>query len=155
MTVVQVLKDLMVLKVKLVQVVDQVLRVIQARRVLKVFKDYKADWVTKDLKAQAVAVGLALSIAVRRGRRVDALALLPLAVISAAVVGVNMLWFGHPLGAVVAFSSVAGRFGNLGQTEAKAIMVRLLAPAATIGWQVSQNYGNLAQNASKLLGMGK
>ena len=28
---------------------------------------------------------------------------------------------------------------NLGRTEAKAIMLRLLAPAATIGWQVFQN----------------
>ena len=46
-------------------------------------------------------------------------------------------------------------YGNLGQTEAKAIMLRLLAPAATIGWQVVQNYGNLSQNALKLIGMGK
>lgn len=46
-------------------------------------------------------------------------------------------------------------YGNLGQTEAKAIMFRLMAPAATIGWQVAQNYGNLTQNALKLLGMGK
>lgn len=68
----------------------------------------------------APAIGvLALSIAVRRGQRVDALALLPLAVISAAVVGVNMLWFGHPLGAVPRLEAlhpsahgVTGSFGN-------------------------------------------
>lgn len=46
-------------------------------------------------------------------------------------------------------------YGNLGQTEAKAIMFRLMAPAATIGWQVAQNYGSLTQNALKLIGMGK
>lgn len=68
----------------------------------------------------APAIGvLALSIALRRGQRVDALALLPLAVISAAVVGVNMLWFGHPLGAVPRLEAlhpnvhgVTGSFGN-------------------------------------------
>lgn len=46
-------------------------------------------------------------------------------------------------------------YGNLGQTEAKAIMFRLMAPAATIGWQVAQHYGSLTQNALKLIGMGK
>ena len=36
-------------------------------------------------------------------------------------------------------------YGNLGHTEAKAIVVRLLAPAATIGWQVANNFAHLSQ----------
>ena len=36
-------------------------------------------------------------------------------------------------------------YGNLGHTEAKAIVIRLLAPAATIGWQVANNFAHLSQ----------
>ena len=43
-------------------------------------------------------------------------------------------------------------YGNLGQTEAKAILFRLMAPAATIGWQVANNYGSLTQSVGKMLG---
>ena len=42
-------------------------------------------------------------------------------------------------------------YGNLGHTEAKAIVVRLLAPAATIGWQVANNFANLSQRLSAML----
>ena len=40
---------------------------------------------------------------------------------------------------------------SLGRTEAKAIMLRLLAPAATIGWQVSQNAGESMQKLERFL----
>ncbi len=43
-------------------------------------------------------------------------------------------------------------YGNLGHTEAKAIVVRLLAPAATIGWQVGNSFANLSQRLSAILG---
>jgi hypothetical protein len=43
-------------------------------------------------------------------------------------------------------------YGNLGETELRAILVRLMAPAATIGWQVAHNYGDLAQRIAKLVG---
>lgn len=43
-------------------------------------------------------------------------------------------------------------YGNLGHTEAKAIVVRLLAPAATIGWQVANNFANLSQRLSAMIG---
>lgn len=43
-------------------------------------------------------------------------------------------------------------YGNLGQTELKAILVRLLAPSVTIGWQIAHNYGDLAQRLAKLVG---
>lgn len=42
-------------------------------------------------------------------------------------------------------------YGDLGQTEAKAILFRLLAPAATIGWQVANNYTAFASRLGKLL----
>lgn len=42
--------------------------------------------------------------------------------------------------------------GDLGQTEAKAVLLRLLAPAATIGWQVAHNYGDLAGRLVKMIG---
>ncbi len=42
-------------------------------------------------------------------------------------------------------------YGNLGHTEAKAIVVRLLAPAATIGWQVANNFANLSQRLAAML----
>jgi hypothetical protein len=42
-------------------------------------------------------------------------------------------------------------YGNLGQTEAKAILFRLMAPAATIGWQVANNYTELAARLTRLL----
>ncbi len=44
-------------------------------------------------------------------------------------------------------------YGDLGQTEAKAIVVRLLAPAATIGWQAAHNYGDMLQKLAKMMGM--
>ena len=31
-------------------------------------------------------------------------------------------------------------------------MFRLMAPAATIGWQVANNYGSLTQSVGKMLG---
>lgn len=45
-------------------------------------------------------------------------------------------------------------YGNLGQTEAKAILFRLMAPAATIGWQVANNYTELAQRLLRLVSSG-
>jgi hypothetical protein len=42
-------------------------------------------------------------------------------------------------------------YGNLGHTEAKAIVVRLLAPAATIGWQVANNFANLSQRLAAMM----
>ncbi len=42
-------------------------------------------------------------------------------------------------------------YGNLGQTEAKAIMIRLLAPALTIGWQVVHNYSDLTKRMTTML----
>jgi hypothetical protein len=48
-------------------------------------------------------------------------------------------------------------YGSLGQTEAKAILYRLMAPALTIGWQVSQNAKAYLQKLEQLLAvfMGK
>ena len=43
-------------------------------------------------------------------------------------------------------------YGNLGHTEAKAILFRLLAPAATIGWQAMQTQGELMKRLGSLLG---
>ena len=45
-------------------------------------------------------------------------------------------------------------YGSLGQTEATAIMVRLLAPALTIGWQAFQHYGSLVERVGRMLGSG-
>ncbi len=45
-------------------------------------------------------------------------------------------------------------YGNLGHTEAKAIVVRLLAPAATIGWQVANNFAHVSQRLSAMLSAG-
>jgi hypothetical protein len=69
-----------------------------------------------------LAIGIAviaLSIAVRRGRVADLLALTPLAVVTVAVVGMNLLWFDHPLGAVPRLESlhpdvhrVSSTYGN-------------------------------------------
>lgn len=42
-------------------------------------------------------------------------------------------------------------YGNLGQTEAKAIMIRLLAPALTIGWQIFHNYGDWGKRMTTML----
>jgi hypothetical protein len=47
----------------------------------------------------------------------------------------------HRLDAAVAIlriSYLEGRYANLGQSEARAIVVRMLAPAASIGWQVAR-----------------
>jgi len=68
----------------------------------------------------APAIGVvAISIAARRGRARDLLALLPLVGVACAVVALNVRWFGHPLGAVPRLESlhpsvhaVAGTFGN-------------------------------------------
>jgi hypothetical protein len=43
-------------------------------------------------------------------------------------------------------------YGSLGQTEARAIMLRLLAPAATIGWQLFQNHSELTQKLWRVMG---
>jgi hypothetical protein len=40
---------------------------------------------------------------------------------------------------------------KLGATEARAVMIRLLAPAATIGWQLAQNYKPLLEQLNKIL----
>ena len=42
-------------------------------------------------------------------------------------------------------------YGNLGQTEAKAIVFRLLAPAATIGWQLANTYGDMTKKLARML----
>jgi len=52
----------------------------------------------------------------------------------------------HRLDAAVAIlriSYLEGRNQNLGQTEARAIMIRMLAPAASIGWQLAKTHGHL------------
>lgn len=43
-------------------------------------------------------------------------------------------------------------YGSLGETEAKAIIVRLLAPAATIGWQLTNNFTEVSQRLTRLIG---
>jgi uncharacterized membrane protein len=48
-----------------------------------------------------VIVLLACSVIVRRRRARDVLTLLPIAACAAAMVGLNLAWFGHPLGAMV------------------------------------------------------
>ena len=40
---------------------------------------------------------------------------------------------------------------GLGATEARAVAIRLLAPAATIAWQVSQNHKSLLEQLNRLL----
>lgn len=40
---------------------------------------------------------------------------------------------------------------RLGATEARAVAIRLLAPAATIAWQVSQNYKPVADGLNRIL----
>ena len=42
-------------------------------------------------------------------------------------------------------------YGNLGQTEARAIVIRLIAPAATIGWQIANNLGDLSHRLGAML----
>jgi hypothetical protein len=66
----------------------------------------------------AVAV-LALSIAVRRRRAGDVIALAPLLLVAGAVITLNVRWFGHVLGAVprlealhASVHAVGGTFGN-------------------------------------------
>ena len=68
--------------------------------------------------APAVAV-LALSILVRRGRRADVLALVPLAAFTATAIALNVTWFGHPLGTAprlealhINVHGVSGSLGN-------------------------------------------
>lgn len=51
--------------------------------------------------------------------------------------------------ALLRISHLENLYGNLGQTEAKAIMIRLMAPALTIGWQVSQNLTDLMQKLER------
>ena len=41
---------------------------------------------------------------------------------------------------------------NLGRREARAILVRLLAPAIGISWQLSQNFQNVTHNLDKTMG---
>lgn len=43
-------------------------------------------------------------------------------------------------------------YGNLGQTEARAIAFRLMAPAATIGWQVANNFGDMSKRVAVMFG---
>ena len=43
-------------------------------------------------------------------------------------------------------------YGNLGHTEARAIIIRLLAPAATIGWQAMQTQGEVMKRIMALAG---
>jgi len=42
--------------------------------------------------------------------------------------------------AILRISYLEGRHQSMGQTEARAVMIRLLAPAASIGWQVAKPY---------------
>jgi hypothetical protein len=53
--------------------------------------------------------------------------------------------------ALLRISYLENLYGSLGQTEAKAIMLRLLAPAATIAWQASQNFGNISERLATML----
>ena len=53
--------------------------------------------------------------------------------------------------ALVRIEHLNSLYGNLGQTEAKAIMIRLLAPALTIGWQVVHNYSDLTKRMTTML----
>ncbi len=60
--------------------------------------------------------------------------------------GADMRSLEHRLDAAVAIlriSYLEGRNQNLGQTEARAIMIRMLAPAASIGWQLAKSHGHL------------
>lgn len=60
--------------------------------------------------------------------------------------GADMRSLEHRLDAAVAIlriSYLEGRNQNLGQTEARAIMIRMLAPAASIGWQLAKTHGHL------------
>ena len=54
--------------------------------------------------------------------------------------------------ALLRLSHLESLYGNLGQTEAKAIMVRLMAPALTIGWQIAQNGPEYLLKLQRLLG---
>jgi hypothetical protein len=52
----------------------------------------------------------------------------------------------HRLDAAVAIlriSYLEGRHQNLGASEARAVLVRMLAPAASVGWQVAKSQGAL------------
>jgi hypothetical protein len=53
--------------------------------------------------------------------------------------------------ALLRIEHLSNLYGNLGQTEAKAIVVRLLAPALTIGWQLANNHGELGKRLSAML----
>lgn len=45
-------------------------------------------------------------------------------------------------------------YGSLGHSEATAIMVRLLPPALTIGWQAFQHYGSLMERVGRMMAGG-
>lgn len=52
----------------------------------------------------------------------------------------------HRLDAAVAIlriSYLEGRHQTLGASEARAVLIRMLAPAASIGWQLAKSYGHL------------
>ena len=52
----------------------------------------------------------------------------------------------HRLDAAVAIlriSYLEGRHEHLGSTEARAVLIRMLAPALSVGWQVAKSHGNL------------
>jgi len=83
--------------------------------------------------APAVLV-LAVSMPVRTRAPRGAMALLPVAVCAAAMVGLNLLWFGHPLGAMAAFEAalhpgVHGVSGSLSAAPWVGALGLLLSPS--------------------------
>ncbi len=61
----------------------------------------------------------------------------------------------HRLDAAVAIlriSYLENRNQNLGQTEARAIMVRLLAPAGSVIWQLAKSHGSLVADLQRYVG---
>ena len=53
--------------------------------------------------------------------------------------------------ALLRLSYLENLHGSLGQTEAKAILLRLLAPALTIAWQLMHTHAETAQKVGRLL----
>jgi hypothetical protein len=78
-----------------------------------------------------IIIALAFSVFVRRRRARDAAALLPLAACAAAMIGLNLAWFGRPLGAMVGLEAavhpkihgVSGPFSDAPLTGALGLLV--------------------------------
>lgn len=70
-------------------------------------------------------------------------------------IGASTTSLEHRLDAAVAIlriSYLENRNQNLGQTEARAIMVRLLAPAASVIWQLAKSQGSLVADLQRYMG---